>query len=76
MASIIQSSCSLHLYMFSHSDYEVVDYGSDMDVTAKKLQIPKYGHCTIIFNEAAQKLYTITTISKLAPKISVSQFSV
>ena len=49
-----------------------VDKASDMDVAAKKLQILKRGCFTHIFNPAAQKIYTITTVPRWAPKISVT----
>ena len=44
-----------------------VGKASDMDVAAKKQQILKHGHFTHIFNPAAQKIYTITTVSRWAP---------
>ena len=47
------------------------DGASDMDVAAKKQHILKHGWLTNIFHPAAQKIYTITSVSRWAPKISV-----
>ena len=49
-----------------------VNDASDMDVAVKKLQILKGGYFTHIFNLAAQKIYTVTTVSRWAPKVSVT----
>ena len=49
------------------SEHKVVamtaDEASDMDAAAKKLHILKHGCLANIFNPAAQKIYTVITVS-------------
>lgn len=45
---------------------------SNMDLAAKQLQILKHGCFTHIFNLAEQKIDVIITVSRMAPKISVT----
>lgn len=48
------------------------DNVSNMDVAARNQQILKCGCVVHLFNLAAQKICTIATVSRSAPKISVT----